>query len=196
MDEDLYIPTRTMYMGSTGTDGDGSESGVDYLMAERVIKGLHILDTSAADMPITIIMNNIGGDVVHGMAIYDAVKHCRNHVTIKVYGHAMSMGSIILQAADERLMSENSVIMLHYGSNAVSGHAKDVERQVEWNKKSMEWDEKMFLAKIKQVKPKFKMEQVKELLKHDKYLNAVEALELGLIDGIIRENGEIHKRET
>jgi len=195
MDEDLYVPTRTLYLGSTGTDPEGTETGVDYLMAERAIKGLHILDTGAADQPIIIIMNNIGGDVVHGMAIYDAIKHCRNHITIKVYGHAMSMGSIILQAADERLISENSVMMLHYGINAVSGHVKDVERQVEWGKKMDLWNERMFLEKIKQVKPKFTAEKVKELLQFDRYLNAQEALELGLVDGIIKENGEIQKKE-
>jgi len=128
MDEGLYIPTRTIYIGSTSIE-EGEESGVDYLMAEKAIKALHILDSSAAEQPITIILNNPGGDVVHGLAIYDAIRHCRNHVTIKVYGHAMSMGAIILQAADERLMSENSVMMLHYGTNSVDGHTKNVERR-------------------------------------------------------------------
>jgi ATP-dependent protease ClpP protease subunit len=97
IDEDIYLPTRTLYMGSTG-DNDGLENGVNYSMAERMIKGLHILDSSATEQPITIIMNNLGGDFVHGMAIYDAIKICRNHITIKVFGHAMSMGAIILQA--------------------------------------------------------------------------------------------------
>jgi len=193
MDENLYIPTRTIYIGSE-THEDGEESGVDYKMAEKVIKALHILDSSAAEQPITIIMNNPGGDVLHGMAIYDAIKHCRNHITIKVYGHAMSMGSIILQAADVRLMSENSVMMLHYGTNSVDGHKKNVERWVEWGKKNDSWDEKMFLEKIKLVKPRFTLNQVQKLLEFDKILSSKEALELGLIDGIVSENGEIIKR--
>jgi ATP-dependent Clp protease protease subunit len=193
MDEGLYLPTRTVYLGSTGSE-DGSENGVDYHMAEKAIKAIHILDSSATDQPITIILNCLGGDVVHGMAIYDIIKHCRNHVTVKVYGHAMSMGSIILQAASERLLSENSLMMLHYGTNDLSGHKKDVERWVEWGKKNDSWDENMFLEKIKLVKPRFTLQQVQKLLEFDRILSAKEALDLGLIDGIITGYDKIIKR--
>lgn len=192
MDEGIYLPTRTLYMGSTGSE-DGEENGVDYLMAERVIKGLHILDSSVVDQGITIILNSPGGVVTHGLAIYDAIKHCKNHVTIKAYGHAMSMGSIILQAADDRLMAERAVMMLHVGNDSVSGHAINVERWVEWNKKVLKEDEILFLSKIKQVKPRFTRDMVRKMLEFDKILSAREALELGLIDGVINDEGEIER---
>jgi ATP-dependent Clp protease protease subunit len=192
MDEGIYLPTRTLYMGSTGSE-NGEENGVDYLMAERVIKGLHILDSSVVDQGITILLNNIGGDVTHGLAIYDAIKHCKNHVTIKAYGHAMSMGSIILQAADDRLMAERAVMMLHVGNDSVSGHAINVERWVEWNKKVLKEDELLFLSKIKQAKPRFTRDMVRKMLEFDKILSAREALELGLIDGVINDEGEIER---
>ena len=97
-------------------------------MAERAIKALHILDSTAptGDKPITVIMNNPGGDEYHGMAIYDAIKSCKNHVTIVVFGMAMSMGSIILQAADKRVMSANSRVMIHYGTWGINDHPKKV----------------------------------------------------------------------
>ena len=44
------------------------------------------------------------------MAIFDAIKICRSHVTILVYGQAESMSSIILQAADKRIMMPNSTL--------------------------------------------------------------------------------------
>src|SRR5271166_6582243 len=103
-DYSIHIPSRTIFMGTENlSETDFEESGVDTSMAERQIKNLHLLDSISKD-EITILMNNIGGDVIHGMAIYDAIRSCQSHITIKVLGHAMSMGSIILQAADERLM--------------------------------------------------------------------------------------------
>lgn len=193
IDEDIYLPTRTLYMGSTG-DHEGQEFGVNYSMAERMIKGLHILDSSATEQPITIIMNNLGGDHTHGMAIFDSIKICRNHVTVRVFGHAMSMGAIILQAADDRLMSCNSTMMLHYGSTYLNDHVKNVERWVEWDKKMASNVEHLFLAKIKEAKPRFTLEQVKKLLEFDRILSAKEALDLGLVDGIILETGEVERR--
>ncbi len=90
---------RTIYMGSVrGEMGD--EPGVDAFMAESVIKAMYLLETLNSD-PITILMNNPGGDFFHGLAIYDAIQTAKSHCTIKVFGHAMSMGSVILQAADK-----------------------------------------------------------------------------------------------
>lgn len=130
-DYDLDMDNRTIYMGSVSHDEYfGSESGTDYQMAERLIKAIHILDAGApsGDKPITIIMNNLGGDWYHGMAIYDAIRACKSPVTIRAFGHAMSMGSIILQAADKRVLSENSRFMIHYGTEGYSGHSKNMAK--------------------------------------------------------------------
>jgi ATP-dependent protease ClpP protease subunit len=133
-DLNLDEETRTIYMGSVGTDYDGNESGVDTFMAEFFIKGMHILD-STSDQPITIIMNNPGGDWYHGMAIFDAIQTSRSHCTILVYGHAMSMGSIILQAADHRVMMPNSRFMIHFGTDGKYTHAKIFERWADEGKR-------------------------------------------------------------
>jgi len=132
------IDTRTIYLGSAGYDLDGGETGVDHMMAEYLIKGMHTLE-SKNKKPILIMMNNSGGDWYHGMAIYDAI-HCSPCVcTIKVYGYAMSMGSIILQAADERIMMPNSRFMIHYGTDGVSAHTKIVERWADESKR-LSWE--------------------------------------------------------
>jgi ATP-dependent protease ClpP protease subunit len=214
MDNDIYLPTRTIYMGSANHYEDGEESGVDYIMAERVIKGLHILDTYDAEArrgekPITIIMNNPGGDVIHGMAIYDAIKNCKNHVTIKVSGHAMSMGSIILQAADERVMTVNSKIMIHYGTAGSPNHAKISYKWSKFDEESDRWMEDLFEEKIgdrklplwlylKLINKEYKCpsgnaknkmieidrDKLEEMLNFDTIIDAETALKLNLIDKI------------
>lgn len=138
---------RTLYMGSAGYSQDDGETGVDHFMAEYLIKGMHSLE-SKNKKPITIIMNNPGGDWYHGMAIYDAIKSSPCECTIKVYGHAMSMGSIILQAADRRIMMPNARFMIHYGYDGKSGHAKIVYKWADEGKR-INWEmENIYLEKM------------------------------------------------
>lgn len=182
-DYNLYIPTRTIYMGSETVD-DSGESGVDATMAARMIKNLNILDTLSAEQ-INIIMNNPGGDVNHGLAIYDAIAACRSPVTITVFGHAMSMGSIILQAADERIMSLNSSQMIHYGAMGVDKEAKTVYKIVDEYKRIDKWMEKMYMDKIKDKQPQFSLTRLKGMLSHDTFLTAHQSVDLGLADKVL-----------
>lgn len=187
-DYDVFVPSRTLYMGSCSSDWDGRDSGVDFLMAERVIKGLHILDRIAPRPPssgdITIIMNNPGGDFYHGLAIYDAIKGCDNHVTIRVMGHAMSMGAFILQAADERVLSPHARVMIHYGTSSSGGHAKDLMRWAKEYERLNDLHEDVLLGRIREKHPTFPKEKIKELLTFDTILSAEEAVALGLADRV------------
>lgn len=183
-DADIYVPQRTIYIGSVMSDIDAGESGCDALMAERAIKNLFILD-KLSNEPITILMNNIGGDEYHCFAIYDAIKACKSHITIIVCGHAMSAGSIILQAADERIMSPTSRQMIHYGTWGVVDHAKTTQKWAEEGKKIDSWMEKMYLEKIREKHPQYKIGRIQRLLDHDTFLTAKESVELGLADRIL-----------
>mgnify|MGYP003321978625 CR=1 FL=1 len=132
-DNNVDLSNRFIYMGSTHKTDEG-ESGVDNFMAESFIKGIHILSTRSSE-PITILMNNPGGEWYHGMAIYDAIRTSTCYCTIKVYGHAMSMGSLILQAADHRVMMPNSRFMIHYGESGNMNHSKVIEKWGDEQKK-------------------------------------------------------------
>ena len=188
-DYDLYIPTRTVYMGSTESNMEFGESGVETIMAERVVKALHLLDQQNA--PITIIMNNPGGDWYHGMAIYDAIKACQSHVTIKVYGMAMSMGAIIFQAADSRMMAPNSRFMIHYGTEAIgTTHSKIFKKWADESEKNNETMEQIFLDKMLEKDSKTKLSTLKKMLDYDTILSPKETIDLGLADGIFGNDPE------
>lgn len=178
----LYVPTRTIFMGSEV--GGDDESGCEASMAERFIKNLIILDNASSD-PITVVMNNIGGDEYHGFAIYDAILCSQSEITIKVLGHAMSMGSIILQAADKRIMGPTSRQMIHYGTWSADGHAKTVQKWTQEGLKIDKWMENMYLRRIHEKKPDFTMDQLKVLLDHDTFLTAQESVSLGLADSVL-----------
>jgi ATP-dependent Clp protease protease subunit len=186
------VANRVVYISSGSYTPDGDATGVDSELAERVIKSLHVLDHQfeADDKPITIQLNCRGGDYVDGMAIYDAIKECKNHVTIKVYGQASSMGSIILQAADVRIMSPNSTMMLHYGYFSVEDTSKSATNHAEYEKKTRDSMDKLYLDKIREKHPKYKLAKLQEMLNFDTILTAKEAVELGLADAILGEEKE------
>jgi len=133
-EHNLDVDNRVLYMGSVKSTSDDTEAGTDHFMAEYFIKGMHVVESKNKN-PIIIIMNNPGGDYFHGLAIYDAIKYSSCHCTIKVYGHAMSMGSIIFQAADNRIMMPNSRFMIHYGYDGRNDHVKIVEKWTDEGKR-------------------------------------------------------------
>jgi ATP-dependent protease ClpP protease subunit len=185
-DYGIYLPTRTLYMGSETSDLEEGESGTDSKMAEKLIKNLHILDSKNAE-PIIIIANNVGGDEYHTFAIIDAIRKCRSHVTVEVYGHAMSAGSLILQAADKRLMGKNAVQMIHYGTWGVHDHAKTAQKWAKEGERIDQWMEQWYMKKIREKHPDFKLKKLKEMLDHDTFLTARQSVDLGLADGIVGE---------
>lgn len=105
----IHLESRTIYIG------DGSDGEIDSDVAKMAIKGLHILTNADADTPITLYINSIGGCWFSGMAVYDMIRSCPCEVTAYVLGSAMSMGSIILQAADKRVIYPSATIMVHDG---------------------------------------------------------------------------------
>lgn len=134
-DYDIHVESRTIYFGSLDSDLEGQESGVDSSLANRVIKGILLLQHISKEK-IKIIMNTPGGDWYHGIAIYDAIMSCPCPVRIEVIGHAMSMGSIILQAADERILYPNSTIMIHDGHEGDKGGGLSPKSFQSWAKES------------------------------------------------------------
>lgn len=113
------------------------EPGVEYVMASRFIKNLRSLELDSSD-PILIHMKTCGGSWMEGMAIYDAILACPCVVTILNYTHARSMSSLILQAADSRMMMPNSEFMFHHGEYGDAGELVTVISNIEWYKRSID----------------------------------------------------------
>ena len=189
-DYSIYLPTRTLFMGSENfgyESGDG-ESGTDAAMAERVIKNLHLLD-SISDEPIKIIMNNVGGDEFACFAIIDAIRQCRSHVEITAMGHAMSAGSLILQAADKRVMGPLAVQMIHYGTWGCDDHALTFKKWSNENDRINKWMEQYYLERLQEKNPKFSLAKLRNMLDHDTFLTAQESVDLGLADEVLGVHG-------
>lgn len=135
----VYLKTRTIYLG--GMSGDDSadqdvDPGIQWNTARRLLLSLHLLEANApkGDKPITILMNSVGGDWSHGMAIYDAIRSAKNHVTIINLSHARSMTSLIFQAADYRVTAPNGYYLIHDGSFGVEAQPQTVITNVDYER--------------------------------------------------------------
>jgi ATP-dependent protease ClpP protease subunit len=188
-DYGIYIPTRTIFL-DTSSESDGHADGVNYEMSKKFIKNFHHLIHLNKD-PITIILNSAGGDVIEGMAIYDTIVSAKNcHVTVKVIGQAQSMGSLILQAADERIVSAHSIIMFHAGSGGVGAYNPyEVANSAEFDKKYMDRVYKIWYNKINEKRELLKQAPMawktfENMNLKGRYLTAQEAVDLGLADKI------------
>ena len=200
--QSIDLKQREIYLhGHHGPFDD--DPGVEYRMATTFIKNIRYLDYLKNE-PILIHMHSIGGNWGDGMAIYDAIKLCRSHVTILVYGQAESMSSVILQAADSRIMMPNSYFMCHYGSSGSAGNYLDTQNWAKFEAKILEsmidiYKEKCKKGKYFQEKyqtinddkvVKFLSRKMKD---GDWYLSSHEAVYYGFADSVIthRKYGSI-----
>lgn len=173
-DYDLHVPSRTIFVGGE----------VEEQMAELALKGFHLLVAANRD-PIKVIMNSPGGDEYHGLAIYDAIATCPAHVTVLAYGHCMSMGSWIMQAADDRILAPRSTMMIHYGTWAVDDSVRAVRSCVKEMERINLLMEEAYLCRMKERDPAFPLRKLRRMLDDDTYIPPVEAVELGLADRIL-----------
>lgn len=132
---------------------------------------------------ITIVFNSPGGGVFEGLALYDFIKDLRargHKVVTKSVGMAASMGGILLQAGDERVMGPNAYMLIHEVSSGTMGKVSEMEDALEFSTRLQErllgiLAERSTMTTT-QIKRKWK--------KKDWWLDAPEALELGFIDRI------------
>ena len=203
-DEELKIfqeygvfPTRRLIkLNSANPDTwEGGESGVDSALFDRLDKNLDILESwplsPEQDPTITIRMSNPGGDVYHMFGCYDRIKVSPCPIIIEGYGHIMSAGTIIFQAADKRRIAVNAKFMIHYGHEGFYGHSLEVEGRARETKRIITQMEDVYLEAINAKRKKdgeknFTRQQLRRRMTFDLFLNAYETVELGLADEIIR----------
>ena len=129
--------------------------------------------------PINLRINSLGGDVFNGMAIYNVIKKREAKTTVYIEGIAASIATIIALGADEVVMSENSLFMIHNAWGGTMGDAKDMRKSAETLEKiSTE------LTEIYMKKTGLSYDVVSNMMDEETWLNSEEAYELGFVDTI------------
>lgn len=133
--------------------------------------------------PITIQFTSPGGSVFDGLALFDFIKGLSaqgTHVTTVAYGMAASMGGILLQAGDNRVMGANGWLMIHEISAFNVGKASELEDEVKLIKRLQD----RALDILSERSTMKKAEIARKWKRKDWWLTAEEAFELGFCDEV------------
>jgi len=131
------------------------------------------------DTPINLRINSLGGDVFDGMAMYNVIKRREAKTTVYIEGIAASIATIISLGADEVVMAENSLFMIHNAWGGTMGEAKDMRKTAETLEKITGE-----LTDIYRKKTGLSYDTLAEMMDEETWLNANEAFEMGFIDTI------------
>jgi ATP-dependent protease ClpP protease subunit len=192
-DYNIDVDNRELYLHSYISD-ENEESGVDYRSAIVFEKNLRYLNLLSLD-PILVHMHLPGGDWQDCLGIYDSIKSSKAKVAIIASAKVESSSTVLLQAADLRILSPNTNFLIHYGSLSIDNEHKAALSMVHWSEKESEkmidiFTEKCMNSSLCKSKNWKKMIVRKHIVtqlatKRDWILTAEEAVHYGFADGIL-----------
>ena len=150
-----------------------------------IVAQMLFLESEDPDKEIFFYINSPGGSITDGMAIVDTMNYIKCPVSTVCVGLAASMGAVLLAAGEKgkRFAMPNSEVMIHQpliGGGGLQGQATEIKIHADHLVKTREKLNK-FLSE-RTGKP---LEQIERDTERDNYMTAEEALEYGLIDGIM-----------
>ncbi len=155
--------------------------------ASLVIAQLLFLESEDPDKEISLYINSPGGSVTDGLGIIDTINYIKCPVTTICIGMAASMGALLLTSGTKgrRFATPNAEILIHQPlisgqGGGISGQTTEIKIQADQMLKTRERINRIISETTG--KP---IEQVEKDTERDHYLTAEEALEYGLIDGIM-----------
>lgn len=173
---------------------DAEEGGVDYRSAVVFEKNLRYLDNLSHE-PILVNMHLPGGDWQDCLGIYDSIKNTKSKVIIVAFAKVESSSTVLLQAADLRILTPNTNFLVHYGSISVDNEHKAALSMIQWSEKESEkmidmFTDKCINSRIAKDKNWKRMIIRKHLVtqlatKRDWILTADEAVYYGFADGVL-----------
>eukprot|EP01018_Ginkgo_biloba_P025612 Gb_39858 [translate_table: standard] len=155
---------------------------VNAQVAQRVISQLVTLATIDEDADILMYINCPGGSTYSVLAVYDCMSWIKPKVGTVCFGVAVSQGALLLAGGEKgmRYAMPNSRIMIHQPQGGCGGTMEDVRRQVNEVVASRDKLDKMYAAFTGQP-----LEKVQTYTDRDRFFSTAEALEFGLIDGVL-----------
>ncbi len=172
---DIYsrlLKDRIIYLGEEVND---TTSGL-------VVAQLLFLESEDPAKDIHLYINSPGGSVTAGMAIYDTMQYIKCDVSTICIGMAASMGAFLLAGGQKgkRFALPNAEVMIHQPSGGAKGQATEIQIAAENILKTKKKLNEILAANTGQ-----SYEKVCEDTERDHWLDAEEARDYGLIDGII-----------
>ncbi|HKF74898.1 MAG TPA: ATP-dependent Clp protease proteolytic subunit [Candidatus Dormibacteraeota bacterium] len=155
------------------------------VLANLVVAQLIFLAAEDQEKEIQMYVNSPGGAVAAGFAIYDTMQYVKPPISTVAVGRAASFGTVLLMAGSKgrRLALPNARIHMHQpliSGRGLSGQASDLEIHAREILRIKEELIRLMAAHTGQPQ-----ERVERDTDRDYFLSPEEAIEYGLIDGVI-----------
>ncbi|KAG2023753.1 ATP-dependent Clp protease proteolytic subunit [Coprinopsis cinerea AmutBmut pab1-1] len=156
-----------------------------------VVAQLLFLEAEDSTKPIHLYINSPGGSVTAGLAIYDTMQYVSAPIHTYGLGLAASMGSLLLAAGAKgrRHCLPNASIMIHQPSGGASGQATDIAihaKEILRIRQLLTGIYQRHCAKEGETEAAG-LKRFETALERDYYMTAQEALEFGIVDGILEK---------
>jgi ATP-dependent Clp protease, protease subunit len=156
------------------------------LAFNRSIKGLNLSLAAKANeynikVPeIYIYINSFGGSIFDAMAAVDYILESKAPTRTIIDGCAASAATMISIVAKKRYINKHAFMLLHQLSGGAWGKFEEIKDEYTNCNKLMK-----MIKTLYQEHTKIPSKKLKEILKHDLWLSAKEALHYGIVDEII-----------
>lgn len=150
------------------------------IAANRIITQSINESTDIGTQRIWLHINSHGGLIFDGLSAMDEIMKCKIPVYTIVDGCCASAGTFLSVVGKRRFINKNAFILIHQLTSSFWGKYADMKDE----KRNLD----RFMLTIKNIyttHTKISPRKLDELLKHDLWYNAEEALKFGLVDEII-----------
>jgi ATP-dependent Clp protease, protease subunit len=159
---------------------------VDDKSAKEMVSKLLLLDADKPGEEIKFYINSPGGVVTSGMVIYDTMRMLKSPISTICMGLAASMGSILLSngVKGRRFIYTHGEVMIHQPSlgGHIQGVSADLEIQAIQTRKVKDIGARILAENCGKT-----VEQIMKDFDRDYWMDAKEAIEYGIVDGIIEK---------
>lgn len=168
----LLLKNRIVFLGTPINDQ----------VANLIVAQLLFLSSEDPEAPIQMYINSPGGQVYAGMAIYDTMQMISNPISTLAVGMTASFGTVLLTAGTkgQRFALPNATIHMHQPLGGAQGQASDIEIQAREILRL-----KIHLNEILAKHTGQTVETIEKDTNRDFYLNAISAVEYGLVDQVM-----------
>lgn len=157
-------------------------------MANLVVAQLLFLESENPDKDIHLYINSPGGSVTAGLSIYDTMQFVKADISTICVGQAASMGALLLAGGTKgkRYCLPHSRMMIHQPLGGFQGQATDIDIHAREILQIRDRLNRILARHTGQT-----VEQISEDTDRDRFLDANQAIEYGLIDGMLSSRAEV-----
>ena len=146
------------------------------LRAEQISRGME--DTPMT--PIWLHVHSYGGDLFSGFSTSDQLKRIKSPIYAVIEGVAASAATLIAMSATKRFILPNSFMLIHQLSAIMWGTHEEFKDEMTLQQQAMDR-----LVDFYAARSKLSVEELRDLLKRDYWLDAEAAVEKGFVDEIL-----------